>query len=233
MLRCHPEKGICGPARYALAAVFALAVMLAGGAATKAGVISASAVLDSGQEVPPGFSDASGRADFSYDSDSGTYSFELRVSGITLTDITFPDGNGLAFGAAGPVHLHNAARGANGPIVAPFNDRVLYSEDGDGFRLRSFGPLDSLVTGLTTEAFLNRLALEGLYVNVHSFPNFPAGEIRGQLVVIAEPAGFALLGFGLALLLLARVVRRGFSFRRVSPRLISVVRRKLALPGRR
>ena len=185
-----------------------LFVMLAAKAGVaEAGIITANSLADGGQEVPANDSAASGRAAFSFDSAGGDFRFDLVVSGITLTDITFPDGNGLAFGAAGPVHLHNAAAGANGPIVLPFGDRVLYSETGDGFALRSFGPLASFLSGITAEAFLNQLALGNIYVNIHSFPVFPGGEIRGQLVVISEPAGLVLFGFGLLLLALSRVLR--------------------------
>ena len=135
-----------------------------------------------------------------------------KANGTTLTDITFPDGKGLGFGTAGP---------------------LLYSERGEGFWLRSFGPLDSLGASLTADAFLNRLALDSLYVTVQSLPDFPVGEIRGQVVVIPEPAVLALLGFGLVLLLLAGVVRRGSGGQRPSQRPSGVVRRKVSLPGRR
>lgn len=44
-----------------------------------------------------------------------------------------------------------------------------------------------------------------LYINVHT-GEFPAGEIRGNLLPVPEPASFAMLGLGLALV--AGVVRR-------------------------
>lgn len=133
-------------------------------------------------------------------------------SRITLTDIIFPDGQGFGFGTIGP---------------------LLYSERGEGFWLRSIGPLDSLGASLTADAFLNRLALDSLYVSVQSLPDFTVGEIRGQVVVIPEPAGLALLGFGLVLLLLARMIRRGSGIHRSSQRPSSLVRRKTDLPERR
>ncbi len=194
--------------RFAVALVAALFVWAAHGQAPLAGVISARALLDGQQEVPANASSAAGSADFSFDSDSGNYSFALLVSGVTLIDIIFPDGDGLAFGAAGPVHLHNAPTGANGPIVMPFADQLFYSETSNGFALRASGPLADVLTGISTDAFLSELTLGNIYVNVHSFPEFASGEVRGQLFVIPEPASLTLLGFGLGVLCVAGVLRR-------------------------
>lgn len=195
------------PVSAARAAIVFLVMFGAKTGGAEAGVLTANTLADAVQEVPANDSGATGRAAFSFDNDSGNLRFDLVVAGITLTDITFPDGDGLAFGAAGPVHLHNAPAGANGPIVLPINNPVFYSETGDGFALRSFGPLARFLSGITAEAFLNQLALGNIYVNIHSFPVFPGGEIRGQLVVIPEPAGLVLLGFGLSLLVVAGALR--------------------------
>ncbi len=138
--------------------------------------------------------------------ESSAESFAFVVSGITLTDITLPDGDGVAFGEAGAVDLRNAPQVANEPVVS--NELVLYAESGVGVRLRAFGPLESLVNGITNAAFLNRLALSSVYDSAHSFPSNPGDEIRGQRVKIPEPDSLTLLCFGLAVLALSRLFRR-------------------------
>ncbi|WP_282606962.1 CHRD domain-containing protein [Pelagibius sp. Alg239-R121] len=194
--------------RFTKAAVLAVAVAASGIGTASAGIVTASAVIDADQEVPGNASTATGTALFSFDRDSGNYTFQLSVSGVILTDITFPDGNGLAFDAAGPAHLHNAPVGVNGPIVRTFNNQILYSETGDGFSLSAFGPLANVLTGITAEAFLNQLALGNIYVNIHSFPDFTGGEVRGQLFVIPEPASLRLLGIGIFVLYSSGLLRR-------------------------
>lgn len=82
-------------------------------------------------------------------------------------------------GPATMVHLHNAAEGVNGPIVANLtpslqNNRVrdvITSED-------VVGPLASAPNPIL--ALINELAAGRIYVNVHTAAN-PAGELRGQL----------------------------------------------------
>jgi hypothetical protein len=49
------------------------------------------------------------------------------------------------------------------------------------------------------------------YVNIHSTFR-PGGEIRGQIVVVPEPAGFALVGLGLVALGTAARLRRRASW---------------------
>lgn len=140
--------------------------------------------------------------------ESSAESFAFVVSGITLTDITLPDGDGVAFGEAGAVDLRNAPQVANKPDAVAYGDLVLYAEGGDGVRLRAFGPLESLANGITNAAFLNRLALSSVYDSAYSFPSNPGDEIRGQRVKIPEPDSVTLLCFGLAVLALSRLFRR-------------------------
>ena len=70
------------------------------------------------------------------------------------------------------------------------------------------------VTGLGTSGTINGSfsytpaqiidLMNGLhYVNIHSQPNYPGGEIRGQIVLVPEPGSLAFAGLGLGAFLLA------------------------------
>jgi len=86
-------------------------------------------------------------------------------------------------GTPSMVHLHNAASGANGPIVA--NLTPVLAARSRGGRVQTtlvasdvVGPL-----GQTTNPILsliNEMAAGRIYVNVHTAAN-PAGELRGQI----------------------------------------------------
>lgn len=65
-------------------------------------------------------------------------------------------------------HIHSGAKGTNGPVVVPFIAPV------DGKSKSCVTVADALATDLAQNP-------RNYYVNVHT-TNFPAGEIRGQLV---------------------------------------------------
>jgi hypothetical protein len=77
-------------------------------------------------------------------------------------------------------HLHNAARGANGPVVANLTEDL--SSNGDVLARISatdvVGPLGGAADPML--ALLNEMAAGNIYINIHTQVN-PAGEIRGQL----------------------------------------------------
>jgi hypothetical protein len=161
--------------------------------AAQAGIIVATAQLDYAQEVSPSnttASDATGTATITFDTETALLTLELSIAGISLADVTFADG-GLAFGAAGPTHFHNAPAGTNGGIVLPFPDMSFFSDDGMG--------------GLSVSAMdipfaidlLDELTAGNLYLNVHTL-DYGSGEIRGQLASVAEPGSLALFGGMLA-----------------------------------
>ena len=187
----------------------ALATTLLGLAAVaNAGLITATASFDSSQNVMPSnpdLSDATGTATIVFDSDTGLLSLTASFDGVTLEEITFPAGEDLAFGAVGPLHIHNAPAGAVGPIVVPFADESFFTDNG-------MGGFDVSATDIPFDSdpdldLLAELEAGNLYLNLHT-PEFASGIIRGQLQA-PEPASLALLGGMLGLLGLRRRIKRG------------------------
>lgn len=120
------------------------------------------------QEVPANASPAFGDINGSYDDVTNTISYNLSFAGLT--------------GTTNNAHFHSAPVGVAGGVqIGPA-----------GFPLGvSFGAFGSShVLGAAQEAQL----LGGLwYFNIHT-PNFPGGEIRGQINPIPAPGAAALLG---------------------------------------
>jgi len=168
----------------------ALAITLLGmAAAANAGLITATTTLDSSQNVDPSnpaASTATGTATLVFDTDTSLLSISADIDGITLADITFP-ADALAFGVAGPLHIHNGAAGSNGPVVVPFNQASFFTDNG-------MGGISVSATDIPfTLALLDELTAGNLYLNLHTL-DFGSGEIRGQLASVPEPATIALLG---------------------------------------
>ena len=128
--------------------------------------------LSGDEEVPPADTRAQGQAIFQLSADGTELSFKLIVANIENVTMA---------------HIHQGARGVNGPVVA-----WLYPD----------GPPPQLIAGrfngVLAEGALGEAALVGplagepfealvelirdgeAYVNVHT-QQFPAGEVRGQI----------------------------------------------------
>ena len=128
------------------------------------------APLSGDGEVPAVVTDASGRARFWLNYEQTELHYHLRVKDID---------NVVAS------HIHAGTAGENGPVVA-----LLFSGGPTGLvngKLSSgiihqddlVGPFAGDFAGLV-EALENG----GLYVNVHTNPGFPSGEVRGQIGVV-------------------------------------------------
>lgn len=87
-------------------------------------------------------------------------------------------------------HIHEAPFGVSGPVRFDFGPQVVLGVGGTS------GVLTNAVFNVT-EVQVAALLAGNMYFNVHS-TTFPAGEIRGQLNVVPEPASMALLAGGLA-----------------------------------
>ena len=106
--------------------------------------------LDGASEVPAVTTSATGTATVDIKSDRSVTA-SVTVTGMTAT----------------ASHIHEAAAGANGPVIVPFvktGDNTFAAADG----------------AKLTEAQYESYKAGKLYVNVHSAKN-PGGEVRGQL----------------------------------------------------
>jgi hypothetical protein len=86
---------------------------------------------------------------------------------ITVADDGAVSGSATTTGVQGTAaHIHEAAAGANGPVIVPF------TKDGDTYKAPAGAKL--------TAAQMTSFKAGNLYVNVHSDAN-KGGEVRGQL----------------------------------------------------
>jgi hypothetical protein len=129
------------------------------------------------------------------------------LTGMSYDDVTnllsFDFGYGSAFGFSdltsdwnGGVHIHGD--GTPTALFPANNDNAGVIVSLVGFHTAS-GTRSGRVTGSVALSATHETWLlnNWLYVNVHSVGN-PGGEIRGQLVLVPEPASVALLAIGVA-----------------------------------
>ncbi len=149
------------------------------------------------QEVPPNGSAASGAGTVSWDSAARTAAYEYTVEGVDFgpvlglepqTETTADD--------VTVMHVHNAPRGANGPVVfgqiGPAQDAddldIALNDDGSWTVSGVWEPTDPANASIDSFAEDLDLAFAGLevplYSNIHT-TTFPGGEIRAQWT--AEP----------------------------------------------
>jgi len=130
------------------------------------GVQVLQADLSGSNEVPARNTAATGTAGITIE--GNTVHFTVEVHNINAVSLS---------------HIHSGAAGVNGPVRVDF------------FLGPVTGPLNGIlasgsftaanVRGVTFDELLNQMRAGTAYVNVHS-PTFPAGEIRGQLRLIAK-----------------------------------------------
>jgi len=105
--------------------------------------------LSPAEEVPPASSSASGSGSIRVAED-GSVSGSVSTTGVQGT----------------MAHIHQGAKGANGPVIVPL------TKSGDTYTVPAGAKLNALQ--------MSALKAGGLYVNVHS-DKYKGGEIRGQL----------------------------------------------------
>ena len=105
--------------------------------------------LSGAEEVPPASTSGSGKGSFRI-ADDGSISGSATTTGVPGT----------------AAHIHQAAKGQNGPVIVPL------TKNGDTYSVPEGRKL--------TEAQMQAFKAGNLYVNVHSNA-YKGGEVRGQL----------------------------------------------------
>jgi len=172
--------------------------------------------LTPAQEVPPNGSPADGLATLHYD-DRGTadwaddiYDFSLSVFNLTGPAMGYHIHGAAAMGETGPVRVDLA----DAPFVSWVNGGTLLLGGNDvGAMMVPATPASATNSGYPAMSFLDMLRNGLAYVNVHTAAH-PAGEVRGQLMLVTqavpEPSTYALMLAGIgALGWLGRKRRRG------------------------
>jgi serralysin len=156
------------------------------------------AIIEGSQEVPPTGSTASGLGTVIFDSVAVAASYSFRIEGLDFGPVT--GGPAQTPETADDVtnaHFHNQVRGQNGAVVfgqiAPAQDAddlaIVMNMDGSWTVSGRWETTDPANVSIATFADTLGSAAVGsdapFYFNVHT-NQFPGGEIRGQLVAIAD-----------------------------------------------
>jgi CHRD domain-containing protein len=154
------------------------------------------AIIENEQEVanppvPNQTPESGGMGIFELNDAMNALSYDVTLFGLDIDGLQTPNNPN---DNANRFHLHAAQAGNNGGIVFGMKDP---NHDLDDLVIN---PVTSRVTGVwdgnegngtTLAAQLANLLANGLYFNVHT-PDFPGGEIRGQLILVPEPGTCAL-----------------------------------------
>ena len=125
------------------------------------------APLDGGQENPPVDTNATGVAKFKLSKDGSSLGFKLIVANIE--DVVAS-------------HIHCGVVGVNGPVGVTLFSGGPTSANGTLAEGTITAPNDPNGCGWDDlDAVLAAMESGGAYVNVHTFPANPGGEIRGQI----------------------------------------------------
>lgn len=147
-MKHHPVRGL-----------LIAGAMCALAATAGAQIVELRATINAAQENPPGTSPATGSAIMLYNVANNTFDLVVSISGLSNT--------------ATASHIHEAAVGANGPVVTNLGGEAVYTRSGTTLTA-SFRDVRHSGSPLT-------LLQGGAYFNLHT-AQFPGGEVRGQLL---------------------------------------------------
>ena len=183
-------------------------------AARPAGAVTVfRAIIENEQEVasppvPDQVPHSGGIGDFVLNDAGTALSYDITLFGLDIDGLQTPNN---ANDNANRFHIHAAPAGSNGGIVYGMKDP---NHDLDDLVIN---PVTGRITGVwdgtegngtTLAAQLVNLLSNGLYFNVHT-PDFPGGEVRGQILLrVPESGTFVLLLFGVTCAALMGVARR-------------------------
>jgi hypothetical protein len=187
-----------------LACTLALILSVSGPAPSAEAVTILQAMLTHDQEVAnPPIPDegSSGTATFILNDAMDALSYDIQLFGLDLDGLQTPAN---ANDNVTRTHFHAAPAGSNGGIVhGQIDPSASLQNDPDDLIVnaaagRITGVWDGTEgNGTTLAAQLSALLNGGLYFNVHT-SDHAGGEIRGQLVVVPEPASATLCLLGAA-----------------------------------
>jgi hypothetical protein len=151
--------------------------VVAGDEGFKASLTGTGEVLSPGSSTTPGTSLATGRAVFWMDEHGRALHFRLEVHNITGVFAS---------------HIHLNGAGVNGPVVVFLFSSATPTGTVNG--LLSQGTITGAnltgpLAGHSLDELLTDIRSGDAYVNVHTLPNHPGGEIRGQIIMRADQQG--------------------------------------------
>lgn len=148
------------------------ALLLTGAGANADDELEFEAELSGANEVPPVETEAVGEAEFEVDEDFSEIKFKLKVKEV--------DG---ILGVAG-AHIHCAPHGENGPVVVFLAGAVPggFVDEVEVEATFTDANVINDACGANVMELVESMLDGNTYVNVHS-PDFPGGEVRGQIVL--------------------------------------------------
>jgi Ca2+-binding RTX toxin-like protein len=163
-------------------------------------------ILEGNQEVPPTNSDARGLGTVIFDSEAVAASYTFQVNGVDYGTATGrPPQTPELLDDVTSTHFHNQVRGQNGPVVfgqinpAQDTDDLAIVPNADGSwtvsgRWETTDPANVSIANFAATLGSAPVGSEvPIYFNVHT-NQFPGGEIRGQLIAIADDSNNIVVG---------------------------------------